>query len=117
MLGRSDYTAASLDFSGSRETSDSELSRTNLRSVPRLRMFLTGRGIAAPRVEILAGTLSAGMPDRVLSPIHGIPPRDTASHAVRVRLGFDRQSRNLAIVQILRGALSRAMSTMHEMDI
>ncbi len=31
--------------SGSRETSDSELSRTNLRSVPRLRTFLTGRGI------------------------------------------------------------------------
>ncbi len=34
-----------LSGNGSRETSDSELSRTNLRSVPRLRKFLTGRGI------------------------------------------------------------------------
>ena len=36
-----------LGFSGngSRETSDSELSRTNLRSVPRLRTFLNGRSI------------------------------------------------------------------------
>ncbi len=39
---------SSLGFSGSgsRETSDSELARTNLRLVPRLRTFLTGRGIS-----------------------------------------------------------------------
>ncbi len=38
--------------SGSRETSDSELSRTNLRSVPRLRTFLTGRGITEAGCDI-----------------------------------------------------------------
>ena len=35
----------SFSGSGSRETSGSELSPTNLRSVPRLRNFLIGRGM------------------------------------------------------------------------